>query len=570
VSETYPVVAAIDFGTHGTGYAWTEVQDDPNESLRRLSFRDDWAGLPSPYPKDLSAVLVAPNGEVTGWGHEARQEWARQNAGSDGHGYGYASGFKMALKADAYRGARAAGAGSLVVDSAHKAYPLVVSYLRRIHQMALKEITDSGYLEKQIRWCLTVPAIWDEEEKQLMRKAAAEAGMPQDRDQLLLALEPEAAAVYCRVHLAHVLGTQREQQAQLAAAGSRFMVIDCGGGTVDITAFRVEANWSGRERLIEIARASGGKVGSEYINEAFVNQVLQDRLGGPAVIERARRECPQALLDLVSNWEGAKGGVQVRPGGPRRAPAIERPVYVAIPGEISDLLTPETIERLGDLPGGNRHRIAISPEEVQRLFDSVLDHLIELVEEELAQMIANNGAQAKPERLLLVGGMSSSKYLQERLLFHFGMRVTLLVPTRPAAAVLFGAVLYGCDPPVIGARLSRYTYGCNIAEHFDPVLDVGRTRHPDEDGIDRCGNRFKVFVTLGETVPADEVRSHNFVPLSSRQNGLYFAFYRTTAKAPRYVDEVGCERIGGIEVKLGEAASARSTQRHCPNEVWRH
>jgi hypothetical protein len=568
VSQPYPVVAAIDFGTYGTGYAWTEADDDLNEALGRLSFKNDWAGLPSPYPKDLSAVLVAPGGEVTAFGHEAKLEWARVNAGPNENGYGYASGFKMALKADAYRGVRAPGAGSLLVDSVAKAYPLVVAYLRRIHQVALKEIEGSGYHESQIRWCLTVPAIWDEEEKHLMRRAAAEAGMPKDRDRLLLALEPEAAAVYCRVHLARVLGTQQEQQSRLVVDGTRFMVVDCGGGTVDITAFRVEKDEYGRDRMIEIARASGGKLGSEYINEAFIDVVLRDRVGGAAVIERIRRDYPQALLDLVSSWENSKGSVKVERDGPGGEPRISQPVYLtAIPGEITDLLTPETIERLGTLPGGSRYRIAVTPEEVQRLFDSVLDHLIELVEEELDQMIANNGAQSEPERLLLVGGLSTSEYLQERLLSHFGSRVTLLLPAHPAAAVLFGAVLYGCDPPGIRARQSRYTYGCQIAQPFDRVLDQGRERTTDEDGVDHCPNRFNVFVAIGDTLQYDQATPNNFLPFYSHQERIQFEFFRTSAKQPRYTNDEGCERIGSVQVELGDAMQLPRLQRSVTVEM---
>lgn len=41
-------------------------------------------------------------------------------------------------------------------------------------------------------------------------------------------------------------------------AGSRYMVVDCGGGTVDITVHQVDKG----EKLIELYRASGGPHGS--------------------------------------------------------------------------------------------------------------------------------------------------------------------------------------------------------------------------------------------------------------------------------------------------------------------
>ena len=47
---------------------------------------------------------------------------------------------------------------------------------------------------------VTVPAIWRQQAKQFMREAAYQAGIasPRQPDQLVIALEPEAASVYCR------------------------------------------------------------------------------------------------------------------------------------------------------------------------------------------------------------------------------------------------------------------------------------------------------------------------------------------------------------------------------------
>ena len=559
---THPdVVAAIDFGTHGTGYAWAKVRTNRDgtvnldETRKGLVYNEEWPGMGTRYHKDLSAVLLSPGGDITEWGYEARREWARLAAGGgDGSGYGYASSFKMALKADAYRSVRAPGAGSVVIDSGEKAYPLVVGYLRRMYQMALTEIREKaeGCQENQIRWCLTVPAIWDEAEKQLMRRAAGEAGMPTGRDRLLLALEPEAAAVYCQVRLAQELGTWREKKSQVMTAGTRFMVIDCGGGTVDISAFRVQAVKGGRERLAGIGRATGGKLGSEYINEVFIERVLQDRLGGPEVMARIRRECPHALLELVDSWESEKITAKAGRVDKGSGPSIERAVHLtSIPGEIRDLLSPETVERLAEL--GSPHRISVTPQECKRLFDSVINNLIELVEEELALMIASDGAQAAPERLLLVGGMSRSNYLQERLRWHFGKRVTLLLAPDPAAAVLFGAVLFGSYPWIIGSRPPRYTYGCRSAELFDPDLDRGKTVSTAANGKEYCEDRFRVLAKKGQAINVDHKQSIDYYPLRESQDTITVDLYRSTRPDPRHVDEPDCKKIGQFKIKLGES-----------------
>ena len=53
---------------------------------------------------------------------------------------------------------------------------------------------------EDVRWVITVPAIWRSAAKQLMREAAYAAGMasPTLPQQLLISLEPEAASLFCR------------------------------------------------------------------------------------------------------------------------------------------------------------------------------------------------------------------------------------------------------------------------------------------------------------------------------------------------------------------------------------
>ena len=50
----------------------------------------------------------------------------------------------------------------------------------------------------KIRWVLTIPAIWDEQNKYIMMQAAEKANIvSQNNKNLFFALEPEAASYYC-------------------------------------------------------------------------------------------------------------------------------------------------------------------------------------------------------------------------------------------------------------------------------------------------------------------------------------------------------------------------------------
>ncbi len=88
-----------------------------------------------------------------------------------------------------------------------------------------------------------------------MRTAAFKAGLIDEEGSksLQLALEPEAACIACE----H--GNPKLKQ------GDRFMVLDCGGGTADITMHSV-SEIDPVLKLDELAPPSGGPFGSTYVD----------------------------------------------------------------------------------------------------------------------------------------------------------------------------------------------------------------------------------------------------------------------------------------------------------------
>jgi molecular chaperone DnaK (HSP70) len=79
--------------------------------------------------------------------------------------------------------------------------------LMKVISESLRFISEKGFqklgeqvgkvVKTKIRWVLTVPALWNEEHKQFMRKAAIEAGIIDELNSpnLMLCLEPEGASI---------------------------------------------------------------------------------------------------------------------------------------------------------------------------------------------------------------------------------------------------------------------------------------------------------------------------------------------------------------------------------------
>lgn len=130
--------------------------------------------------------------------------------------------------------------------------------------------------EANIHYYLTVPAIWDETAKAATRTAAVKAGfLPfKDHNRLTLVAEPEAAAMFC------VKSGMLDLQIHDVV-----LVVDCGGGTVDLIAYKVEDNDS--FKLTECTAGSGDCCGSTAVNRNF-SIILHGRISKMKLVEGSK------------------------------------------------------------------------------------------------------------------------------------------------------------------------------------------------------------------------------------------------------------------------------------------
>ncbi|CAB5376543.1 unnamed protein product [Rhizophagus irregularis] len=91
--------------------------------------------------------------------------------------------------------------GKLIKDAIGRSFPTIDFY-------------------KSVLLILTVPTEYSEKDKAIMRECAFNARL----NNLQFTTEPEAAAIYCV-----------SKEHDLLTSGTTFMIVDCGGGTIDIT-----------------------------------------------------------------------------------------------------------------------------------------------------------------------------------------------------------------------------------------------------------------------------------------------------------------------------------------------
>ncbi|XP_076061934.1 uncharacterized protein LOC143037499 isoform X2 [Oratosquilla oratoria] len=567
--STHFVVVAIDFGTTYSGYAFSFTRDP--ESVHMMK---KWEGGDPGVQnhKTPTIVLLTPEGAFHSLGFTARDTFHDLDP-AQAPKWLYFDRFKMALHSNQPLSRETMlEAHNGVKVPALTIFSYALRYFRDHALRELSDVTGVGVVEEDVRWVVTVPAIWSHPAKQLMRTAAYQAGLGsvERPDQLLIALEPEAAAIYCRRLRQHQLVPERppdlrvpslnrnsaalsNRHSQLQSdseeplalpqleRGTVYMVVDCGGGTVDMTVHQVTGR--GPARLKELHKATGGPYGSTGVDVEFVR--LLDRLFGADFMSAFKQQRPAAFVDLMIAFESRK-----RNASPYRT----NPLNIALPFSFIDLFRKfkgkdvEWAIRKGAGEGvrwSAQGMLRVEPDAMRRLFIPTLDNITKCIE----------GVVSAPEvaglrYLFLVGGFAESELLQRHVRDAFGHRVHVIIPQGMGLATLRGAVQFGLDPGVVTVRRSRLTYGVGVLNRFQASL------HPPEKrvvsgGAEWCADVLDRFVTVDESVAVGDVVTRSYTPATHGQTTVILHLYATPRHDAKFVTEEEVRRVGTLHLDLG-------------------
>ncbi|KAJ7328611.1 hypothetical protein OS493_023880 [Desmophyllum pertusum] len=232
-SERYTTVVAIDFGTTYSGFAFAF-----NDKTRKagIHMNNDWGdGHGGKTLKTPTTLLLDPDGKFNSFGYEAKEKYADLPQEKQRQYY-YFELFKMEL----HKSENLSLETLLTAANGKKMKALDVFshsmwYLKEQAVRVIKTRTsDVGFTVNDIQWILTVPAIWSDAAKQFMREAAYKAGLAttDKPEQLKLALEPEAASLFCRerqlLDLSNEKGDANVSDVYLSP-GTRYILMDIGG-----------------------------------------------------------------------------------------------------------------------------------------------------------------------------------------------------------------------------------------------------------------------------------------------------------------------------------------------------
>ncbi|KAL0083644.1 hypothetical protein J3Q64DRAFT_1641945 [Phycomyces blakesleeanus] len=500
--KDFPYVVGIDFGTTFSGCSCVFADDDIDEMFDITEWSRRGGSI---YPKVPTASFYEQDTKtLVAWGYEAIRKANLPNSKGS-----LITKFKLLLDTSIQT--------SQNLPNGLTTLQVIADYLRAFYKHVHEQFqTKLGavYDNSKFRYCLTVPAIWDDRAKATMREAAIIAGIvsrSDHPDRLMLTSEPEAAALYCE---------KKSNQFNLSHE-QRFMICDAGGGTVDLIVFEIEDS-SGVKSLREVTKGSGGSCGSTFLDKNM-QKLIEKRFGSHAKNNKA---AIQYLMDhFVTTTK----------------PEFENEddEYFTVPavlnlrgGKMSDI-------------GVDDGRLCISVDELREdVFEPVVKQVLNLISGQI------NQSQKQIDAIFLVGGFGQSRYLGKRVQDTFKDKVgNICVPSRGEISVMRGAVMFGVDPAKVSHRILRRTYGIHISKPFDSLLDPPEKKYTAADGEIRCLDHFYVYATKGECVAMNKCVSKQLYTFYPDNFNLDLFVYDISERSPRFVTDPGVRRVAIFECK---------------------
>ncbi|KAL3871603.1 hypothetical protein ACJMK2_039594 [Sinanodonta woodiana] len=535
------LIVAIDFGTSYSGYAfqfYDQFKKDPTRIDSPQAWNSGRNNLSSTKTPTCLLLNKRRETEECAFGFEAEEKYMQLCFNKTNHQYYFFRRFKMQLQ-----DGQGLTKSSMIQDETGKemlaidVFALSIKCLKT-HLMNLLKKRGIKIEEKNIFWVLTVPAIWNDAAKQFMREAAIKADIASDK--LEIALEPEAASFFCQ-HVPVSTWSDSDHLGLFAAAppGTKYMVVDLGGGTADMTVHEKLEDG----RLKELSKASGGPWGGTVVDIAFL-QLLISIVGGP-VMNLFRTEHTFDFLDLCNEFEGAKRNFDQRKMDMiiKLPPTLDTKCKEKLKHGFTQCLEESVHSKEIALL---ESKLMIKAKLVEKLFrqatDQIVDHMKSILEDGPVKGISH---------ILMVGGFSESPFVQNVVLGAFDGKtgIKVIIPKDAGITIAKGAVLYGRLPLIIESRVLRFTYGLRIT----PTFIEGT--HPEENKISSdigllCNDVFEIIMSADSEVKNGFSVKKTYMTVDYFQKDLQLDIYYTKEKKPRFTTDPGCILLGGLNVKI--------------------
>ncbi|XP_078320401.1 heat shock 70 kDa protein 12A-like [Crassostrea virginica] len=436
------VIVAIDLGSSFSGYAYQYTRDNQKEPTKNILLPSWPEKNVNVSKKSISCLLLNPDGSLNSFGFEAvnvNSKMLRDQKKGKFKNETFPSysspdcflfqNYKAILCEKDFEGK------TMIRDeTGRKELPIstiLQESIRYFFVKALENLLEERNIKQEdVYWVLTVPAIWNDSEKQIMEEAAEMAGLPQNSFTLVSAedaalLFTKEQDLFCKIRDGKEVFVPIDPMKM-----PTFMVMDLGGGAAKTAVHRGKTV---PKKIVMINEACGGS----RIDEAFL-QILKDVLEDK--FDECKRNHPDEILETQEDLERKKKII------------CDKTPYISIriPQCIIDIEGYKyKFENSEKYPGLKvvRGKIHIPNVMIRDLYSKVID--------EIKRTIYSLVKEDPISVIILVGGFSESNLVFESLKGYY-KDIQILRPHESGLSILKGAVMYGFQHLQISEMHSRY------------------------------------------------------------------------------------------------------------------
>ena len=548
INEPPPkIVVGIDLGSSGIGYAYGFYNNQNQIFLSDLNGQSSDRKVPTEIilDKDLQDILA--------FGHEC----SGYIKSHDKNTYEYFKNIKMNLYKKIYKVKSTNGKEANIEN-------IIAKILKKVSKEAISQIkrnNDTNIKEEEIKWVVTIPAIWEEKSKQIMIDASRAAGLISENTDLslFLALEPEAAGIYYNSSIVSFRNININKP---------FIICDIGAGTVDICTHRkiikessllMPLNSHSNENsifdceLIEEYPPIGGDLGGNVINEEFIKRLIIELFGEEKV---------KLLQNDLSNEDWDKFEKEIE--SLKRKYSDFEPVDFKLDcslfeDENNDKKLDDYIREYNNKNHKYKYQIKKN-RKWELLFPSqIFSDITKEIAEKIFLRIEEIYKNVHTGEIITTGAGSKNTNF-----YHYfydfakekNMDINISSTPEPDVAIIKGAVLFGFNSNIIRKRQSKYTIGIQVHKNWNEKKhkDKGIKIYNEFDG-NQCSNLFSKFITRNQYIEFDEIISKTLTTIKINPS---IVFYKTLKENCIYIDEKDendqliIHKFGEVEFNIGE------------------
>ena len=399
--------------------------------------------------------------------------------------------------------------------------------LIEIKKKAIEQIKRSypSLIEKNCRFIITVPAIWDYKSKQIMINAATKAGLFNENDDIgtFFALEPEAASIF--------YNTDQSSYQNVIRMEHPFILYDLGSGTVDIIVQKkvIKNNITTFEELYPPV---GGNFGSNRINELFMDNVIKNLFG-----KEALNQIENKFNDLYQDWIKFEDEIESFKKSYRNFEQKNNCFsnYCEI---FEDYCNNKTIQEL--VEKFNIHcketwKIRIKRKWILEFPFNIIDDLMNEILEGVLNCIKEIKQSMKENvtSFVFTGGASLSPIMVNKIQKVDEVRLNYVKSHNPEVAISHGSVKFAFDRNIITIRKAKYTFGIGVFDKWKNSYE-GKGKKILINGEENCDNLFSRFITKGENLAYNKVIKRQYFMECPM---IFIELFRTDEENVIFIDE---------------------------------